>query len=407
MKKSILTLIFIALAFMASAQTKKVAILETVDKEGNVPYAVRLMLRTNLTYAISNTTGYEGYDRVDVSQIMGEQDFQRTGMVNDEQIRRLGEMTGCSSILVAEAVLYDNSHIIVTAKILNVETASVENSAPPQIASTSPEELQEACRQLAFKLIGVQDVSNTITAPKVVVDNNKPSAPAAPVSTTATIQGQGTDIITITIGDVSFDMIKVSVDPEGVDPKDKKKKEVNQLRLIIAEDYYIGKFEVTQEVWEAVTGENPSLNKGNKLPVDNVSQDMINDDFLPKLNKMTGMKFRLPSEAEWEFAARGGNNSRGYKFSGGDGGNLDKVAWYFAAKHPFRAPFPVGKLQPNELGIYDMSGNVSEWCNVKGVSRGGSWAEIYQFCDVSASNRSETYLEKRLRFTGFRVVLVP
>ena len=165
MKKNILFLLLLAFAaFTASAQ-KKVAILETVDKEGNVPYAVRLMLRTNLTYAISNTPGYEGYDRVDMASIMGEQNFQRTGMVSDDQIRRLGEMTGCSSILVAEAAIYDNSHIIITAKILNVETASVENSAPPQIANTDPVELQNACRQLASKLIGPQEVTGSITAP--------------------------------------------------------------------------------------------------------------------------------------------------------------------------------------------------------------------------------------------------
>ena len=161
MKNSIFLFIFLAVSMALTAQTKKVAILETVDKEGNVPYAVRLMLRTNLTYAISNTPGFEGFDRVDMASIMGEQNFQRTGMVSDDQIRRLGEMTGCSSILVAEAALYDNSHIIVTAKILNVETASVENSAPPQIASTNPEQMQNACAQLATKLIGGSGGNNT------------------------------------------------------------------------------------------------------------------------------------------------------------------------------------------------------------------------------------------------------
>lgn len=154
MKAKVFILILLAVSMTAMAQNKKVAILETVDREGNVPYGVKLQLRSNLTYAISNTTGYEGYDRVDMSQIMGEQDFQRTGFVSDDQIRQLGEMTGASSILVAEVAIFDNQNIILTAKILNVETAGVENSTEPIIVSTDPESLQKATKKLASKLLG-------------------------------------------------------------------------------------------------------------------------------------------------------------------------------------------------------------------------------------------------------------
>ena len=154
MKKHFLFIfMLVALSMAATAQNKKIAILETVDREDKVPYGIRLQLRSNLTYAISNTPGYEGYDRVDMAQIMGEQDFQRTGMVSEDQIRKLGEMTGASSILVAETAVYDNNHIIITAKILNVETASVERSVPPQVASTNPKEMQEACVEVAEKLL--------------------------------------------------------------------------------------------------------------------------------------------------------------------------------------------------------------------------------------------------------------
>lgn len=152
-KHFLITLLLIAFAMAATAQNKKIAILETVDKKGDVPYGILLQLRGNLTYAISNTPGYVGYERVDMAQILGEHDFQRTGMVNEEQIRRLGEMTGCSSILVAEAAVYDKDNIIITAKILNVETASVEKAVPPLIASTNPKEMQEACVEVAEKLL--------------------------------------------------------------------------------------------------------------------------------------------------------------------------------------------------------------------------------------------------------------
>lgn len=157
-KLYLITLLLMAFAMAATAQNKKIAILETVDKKGNVPYGVCLQLRSNLTYAISSTPGYEGYDRVDMASIMGEHDFQRTGLVSDEQIRRLGEMTGCSSILVAEAAVYDASHIIITAKILGVETASVESSVPPIISSTDPEKMQKACEEAASKLLVVEEI---------------------------------------------------------------------------------------------------------------------------------------------------------------------------------------------------------------------------------------------------------
>ena len=107
-KHFLITLLLMVLAMASTAQNKKIAILETVDREGKVPYGIRLQLRSNLTYAISNTPGYEGYDRVDMAQIMGEHDFQRTGLVSEEQIRKLGEMTGAGSILVAETAIYDN-----------------------------------------------------------------------------------------------------------------------------------------------------------------------------------------------------------------------------------------------------------------------------------------------------------
>ena len=159
MKRAFIITVLLMLSALVMAQdVKKVAILETVDKEGNVPYGIRLQLRSNLTYAISSTEGYEGYDRVDMSSIMGEHNFQRTGMVSDAQIKKLGEMTGATSILVAEAAIYDQTHIIITAKILNVETASVENSAPPQIVSADPEAMQKACQKIANNLLASKNV---------------------------------------------------------------------------------------------------------------------------------------------------------------------------------------------------------------------------------------------------------
>ena len=152
--------------------------------------------------------------------------------------------------------------------------------------------------------------------------------------------------------------------------------------------YYIGEYEVTQALWIAVTGNNPSKFKGDNLPVEMVSWNDV-QDFIFKLNRLTGKKFRLPTEAEWEYAARGGKKSKGYKYSGSN--TATDVAWY--GENSNGITHPVGTKQTNELGIYDMSGNVGEWCQdwydnyssvsqtnpigaLSGVScviRGGSW----------------------------------
>lgn len=97
-----------------------------VDKENKIGYGVKVMLRSKLSAAITNTPGYEGYDRVDISSIMSEQNFQRTGMVSDAQIKKLGEMTGASYILLSEAVELDAAHLYIMAKILEVETAKLD-----------------------------------------------------------------------------------------------------------------------------------------------------------------------------------------------------------------------------------------------------------------------------------------
>ena len=182
--------------------------------------------------------------------------------------------------------------------------------------------------------------------------------------------------------------------------------------------FYIGKYEVTQALWKAVMGSNPSRFEGDNLPVEKVSWNDC-QTFLRKLNAMTGKNFRLPTEAEWEFAARGGNRNRGYQYSGSN--VLSDVAWY--ADNSGSKTHNVGTKAPNELGIYDMSGNVWEWCqdwkgsyigsaqtNPKGpssgsyrVDRGGSWFNFAWSCRVAC--RYCHTPDYRYFHLGFRLAL--
>ena len=192
-----------------------------------------------------------------------------------------------------------------------------------------------------------------------------------------------------------------------------REKPVYQVTL---SSYFIGKFPITQAQWLAVMGSNPSIFKVENLPIENVSWNDA-QEFIKKLNQITDKQYRLPTEAEWEFAARGGNKTLGYKYSGSN--NIIDVAWY--QDNSNSKTQPVGTKQPNELGIYDMSGNVWEWCsdwygnfnnasiinptgNASGtnrVIRGGCWFNNANSTRVSYRNYNKP--DYRNNIFGFRL----
>jgi formylglycine-generating enzyme required for sulfatase activity len=176
------------------------------------------------------------------------------------------------------------------------------------------------------------------------------------------------------------------------------------------------KTEVTQKQWQVIMGNNPSSFKCEDCPVENVSRNKA-QEFIQKLNKLTGKKYSLPSEAQWEFAARGGTKSKGYKYAGSN--DLGEVAWY--DDNSDGKMHEVGKRMANELGLYDMNGNVWEWCqdyynsdfysNIKSknnpinkigkeliVLRGGCWNSPCRVAD-----RYNGYEDDFSRCIGFRV----
>lgn len=246
------------------------------------------------------------------------------------------------------------------------------------------------------------------------------------------------------VNGIEFKMVKVSggtfqmgATSEQGDDANSDEKPVHSVTL---SDYHIGQTEVTQELWNAVMDKNPSFannkqmyyigdvpeeemsetssDKYKQCPVDTVSWNDC-QEFIQKLNELTGKQFRLPTEAEWEFAARGGNKSKGYKYSGG---NIpETIAWY--TDNSKGETQPVAQKQANELGLYDMSGSVWEWCNDKSgdyfdrhqtnpagspfgdccILRGGSWCSPPTELRVSA--RVDCYPKWGLNNFGFRLAL--
>lgn len=354
---------------------KQVAVYLT---DSDVDEGYKKVISSKMVAKITQSANYRALERTDdfLKALRTAQDYDTSGEVKDSQIARIGQKLGVRYVAVVDcADLLGN--LYVSARLIDVESGA--------IIATSEE------YEGNLTLPNVIRLAEKVGA--VLTSQGTSSSPSSSVGYSS--QGGGSaQIETFNVNGVPFEMVRVEGGTFSMGSYSGESDE-QPVHSETVGTFYIGKTEVTQRLWSAVMGSNPSNFRGENLPVENVSWFDC-QEFVDRLSRLTGRIFRLPTEAEWEYAARGGNKSRNYTYSGSN--DLYRVAWY--AENSGSTTHPVGQKLDNELGIFDMSGNVCEWCSdnysisysqlrngSNRVQRGGAWCNS-DYCGVAIRDSS-------------------
>lgn len=401
MKRIVCCLFAIVSVFVCRAQVdgqdgyvskKQVAVYVT---DCDVDDAVKKVVQTKVISTLTHSAKYRVLERnADfLKAIMQDREHEMSGEVKESQIAAIGKQFGAKFIFVADiAEAYDG--MFISGRLVNVESSVIEGTDEELIIEPNIGKVMKAAEKVANGVIG----------------QGKSNSQGTSAFTGGSTSASNGNTRTFNVNGVTFEMVRVEGGSFQMGSYSGSNNE-QPVHTETVQTFYIGKTEVTQRLWSAVMGSNPSNFRGDNLPVENVTWYDC-QEFAERLSRLTGCVFRLPTEAEWEYAARGGNKSRGFEYSGS--GDLGRVAWYDA--NSSNMTHPVGQKFDNELGIYDMSGNVWEWCadlysndyssprnSSYRVIRGGGWSSTATICRVAI--RSCNSPGFRFRILGLRLAL--
>jgi len=381
---------FLLLAVLLAAanicgQSKTVAV---IPAEGeSVTKDIRIGVTNGLQEGVFNSGRYTLLARGKAfDKALSEMKFQQSGAVSDDQLKEFGHASGADYVCYATLSKYSETSFRISYKMIDVATGEIVNMGSETVRN-GVDGLLTATDDIAKKIFGNRNSSANIS--------NNGNQSSSTIKNNSNVYNR-----TYNNGDVyNPDGIKL-VYVEG-----------NNSGIGAINGFFIGMYEVTQAQWQTVMGSNPSIFKGDSnLPVEFVSWNDA-QAFISKINALTGRHYRLPTVAEWEFAAHGGTADKvcpgsGCQYSGSN--NINSVAWY--SGNSGGKTQEVGSKLPNELGIYDMTGNVWEWCEdwsdssqKSRVYCGGGWFSNEDNCKITYHNGFAP--DARNNYIGFRVAL--
>ena len=420
-KLLILLLLAISLTVYAQAEKERIAVFDPIATFA-INDGTDVIVREITSSTVVNSGMYDVIDRMTLNKLAEEQNFARNGMMDETQAVQIGKIAGASKVLFS-VLASSGTRNMLTTKLIDVLTGTVEKQQYKLIDQSMDIVLE--VENLTKALIGSKMATRTTTTTTYSQTGyaSQP-APADNQDFTETAWGINMKMIWVEGGDFLMGCTSEQGNCESNE---------QNVRRVTVDGFYIGMLEVTQSQWEKVVGTSISQQRnktdpdfslrgvGPDYPMYYVSWDEAME-FCRLLSNKTGRTYTLPTEAQWEYAARGGNKNEGAKYAGSN--MIDAVAWY--TDNSGSSTHIVGSKRANALGIYDMSGNVWEWCkdwyassyvsydtnNPVGPSsgsnrafRGGSWN--YYASDCRVAYRSYNSPGDRDYDLGFRVVCIP
>ncbi len=423
MKKYLLVLVvaLMTIAMPCQAQNQKLKL--AVYATGDVDAKLKSLAQNNASTELVNCGRYQMIERSDafLKFVSEEQNYQRSGAVDEGQIAELGKQYGAQCVCVVD-ITHIDKYLYVATRMIDVVSATSQRAGDAENTNyMSPADLRK-CVIEAVKKMERKSSGTTISSSYNSGNGGGNYSYGSGQNYTENAFGINMKMVYVEGG--SYNM--GCTGEQGGDCYDDE-----TVRYVTVSDFYIGQFEITQAQWQAVMGTSvyqqqseagghSTYGTGNDYPMYYVSWEEAKE-FCRRISQQTGKTYRLPTEAEWEYAARGGKKTQNSKYAGGF--SLDYVGWYDG--NSGSKIHAVGTKAANELGLYDMSGNVYEWCedwhgdyrsydtdNPKGASsgsnrvlRGGSWDDLAERCRVSYRDYGSP--GDRFYYGGFRVVCLP